>query len=296
VQIGVVLPQGEMGPDPGELREFVQGVEELGFRHALSFDHVLGADPAGHPGKEFHYTIAHPFHEPLVLFGFLAACAPRLEFATGILVLPQRQTALVAKQAAEVDVLSRGKLRLGVGVGWNSVEYESLGVDFRTRARRLEEQVELLRRLWQDEIVDFEGSFHEFRHVGLNPLPVQRPIPIWFGGFAEPARRRAARLGDGYIPPWPLPTRPLESKWPERLEEMRGWRVDAGRRDPMGIEPRLSATLRSGEEWRETAVGWRALGATHLSVQTTGLGMSGLAEHLDRLRLVREALADLFDE
>src|SRR6185436_13789954 len=142
----------------------------------------------------------HPFHEPMVLFGFLAGVTAHLQLTTGILILPQRQTALVAKQAAEIDVLSNGRLRLGVGLGWNHVEYEALGMDFRTRGRRVEEQVEVLRKLWTEPLVTYRGTGHVIDNAGLNPMPVQRPIPIWFGGSAEPALKRAARLGDGWMP------------------------------------------------------------------------------------------------
>ena len=183
-----------------ECVRYAEAVEGLGFAHLLTYDHVVGADPAGHPGFSGPYDIDSLFHEPLVLYGYLAAVAPRLELVTGILILPQRQTVLVAKQAAEVDILTGGRFRLGIGQGWNAVEYEALGVEFADRGRRMEEQIELLRRLWQEPRVSFEGRYHTVTAAGLNPLPVQQPIPIWMGGFSAAALQRIARLGDGFFP------------------------------------------------------------------------------------------------
>ena len=201
MQIGAIFPQTEIGQDPGVIREYAQAVEELGYGHLLAFDHVLGADTSTRPDWRGPYTSKTMFHEPLVLYGYLAAITQRIELVTGIIILPQRQTALVAKQAAEVDVLSGGRLRLGVGIGWNDVEYEALGENFHNRGRRSEEQVELLRELWTKEAVTFEGRWHRVTAAGINPLPVQRPIPLWFGsGPTDAALQRIARLGDGWFP------------------------------------------------------------------------------------------------
>ncbi len=189
MRVGVVFPQTEIGADVGAVRAYAQRVEELGYRHVLAYDHVLGADPAVHRGWQGPYDVTTTFHEPFVLFGYLAGITS-LELVTGIIILPQRQTALVAKQAAEVDLLTRGRFRLGVGLGWNAVEYEALGQDFATRGRRIEEQVDLLRRLWTEPTVTFHGRFDEVTGAGLAPLPVQRPIPVWFGGQSDPAYRR----------------------------------------------------------------------------------------------------------
>src|ERR1700722_1246682 len=199
MKIGAVFPQTEIGSDGGAVRAYVERVEQLGYSHLIVYDHVVGADPAVHQGWDGVYDVRSSFHEPLVLFGFLAGVCS-LELVTGILILPQRQTALVAKQAAEVDVLTGGKLRLGVGLGWNPVEYEALGKDFSNRGRRLEEQVELLRRLWTEESVTFDGTYEQVTGAGLAPLPVQRPIPIWFGAAAPASFRRAGRMADGWIP------------------------------------------------------------------------------------------------
>src|SRR5215211_400421 len=193
MQIGVVFPQTEIGPDVGAVRAYVEGVEAAGFAHILVYDHVLGADPALHKGWSGPYDIRTTFHEPFVLFGFLAGIVD-LELVTGIIILPQRQTALVAKQAAEVDLLTRGRFRLGGGLGWNADEYEALGKDFSDRGRRIEEQVAVMRRLWTEESVTHEGTYERITGAGLAPPPLQRPIPVWFGAQSPPAYRRVGRL------------------------------------------------------------------------------------------------------
>ncbi len=187
MRTGVVFPQTEIGADRGAVRAYAQRVEELGFDHLLAYDHVLGADPSAHPDWSGPYTHRDTFHEPFVLFGFLAGICS-LELVTGVIVLPQRQTALVAKQAAEVDLLTGGRLRLGIGIGWNAVEYEALGEDFRTRGRRIEEQIEVLRALWTEPVVNIRGEAHQVTGAGIAPLPLQRPIPIWLGAQSAPAR------------------------------------------------------------------------------------------------------------
>ena len=192
MRIGVVFPQTELGGDPGAVRAYGQRAEELGFAHLLAYDHVVGADPQVHQGWSGPYDIDTTFHEPLVMFGYLAAVTTTLELVTGVIILPQRQTALVAKQAAEIDLLSGGRLRFGVGIGWNAVEYEALGEDFGNRGRRSEEQVELLRLLWTQRSVTFDGRYHQVTGAGIAPMPVQRPIPLWIGGRL-PARIRADR-------------------------------------------------------------------------------------------------------
>ena len=200
MHIGVVFPQVEIGTDPGAIRDYAQAVEAMGYTHILTFDHVLGVNPDRPGGWKGPYTYRHAFHEPFVLFGFLAAGTRRVELVTGILILPQRQTALVAKQAAELDLLTGGRLRLGVGTGRNWMEYEALNEDFASRGRRVEEQIEVLRRLWTTELVTFEGKWHHLDRMGLNPMPSQRPIPIWMGSFTKVVERvieRVARIADG---------------------------------------------------------------------------------------------------
>jgi probable F420-dependent oxidoreductase len=285
MQIGVIYPQTELPPDPDTVRAYVRRVEELGYRHLEIYDHVLGADPAVHAGWRRPYDVDTTFHEPLVFYGFLAAIT-QLELVTGIVVAPQRQTALLAKQAAEVDILSGGRFRLGISIGWNPVEYEGLGQNFSTRGEREEEQVGLLRRLWTERSVTHEGTFDRIIGAGLAPVPIQRPIPIWLGGLSPVAYRRMGRLADGWFP---------------RVEP--GADLDAARaiiaaaaseagRDPaaIGMEPRVSWGAGGTNELIRKAERWREAGATHLSVDTMGSGLHGLDAHLDALTRAGEAL------
>lgn len=286
MKIGVVFPQTEIGTDPVAIRDFVQAVEGLGYSHLLAYDHVLGADPAHYPGWRGAYTHEDMFHEPFVLFGYVAAVTRRIELVTGIIILPQRQTALVAKQAAEVDVLSGGRLRLGIGLGWNAVEYEALGQDFHNRGRRVEEQIALLRALWTQPVVTFQGRWHRVMNAGLNPLPVQRPIPIWVGGGADAVLRRTARLADGWFPL----SRPDEATR-ILVQRLRDYAREAGR-DPakIGIEGRVRFVDGSPEVWAQAAGAWRDAGATHIVVNTMGAGLSSPQEHIEAIRRVRNAL------
>jgi probable F420-dependent oxidoreductase len=280
MQIGVVFPQTELGADAGAVRAYAQGVEHLGFHHLAAYDHVLGADPTVHTGWQGPYDVETTFHEPLVLFGYLAALTS-LELVTGIIILPQRQTALVAKQAAEVDLLTGGRFRLGVGLGWNAVEYDALGKDFTTRGRRADEQVELLRRLWTEPSVTFDGVDEHVTGAGIAPLPIQRPIPIWFGAQSPAAYRRAGRLGDGWFPQ----VRPGQG-----LDEARAIVEEsaiATGRDPssLGIEGRVSWAGSIGDLAAE-AIRWRESGATHLSINTMRAGLATVDDHLSVLTLV----------
>lgn len=286
MQIGVVFPQLEIGTDPHGLRDYAQAARDLGFAHLVAYDHVLGADPKAHPGFQGPYTLASTFHEPLVLFGFLAGVVPELELATGVIILPQRQAVLVAKQAAQLDLLTGGRFRCGVGLGWNAVEYEALGMPFGDRAKRFEEQIQVMRLLWHNEALTFDGHFHRITGAGLNPLPAKRSIPVWIGGSAEPALRRAARIADGIFT-----LQPLEGGWPRTIERLRGWVAEAGR-DPatFGLEARLNTADRGADYWVEKVGEWRSLGATHLSVNTMRDGLQGPAAHIHRLTEVAEAL------
>ena len=280
MKMGVVFPQTEFPADPIAIRDYAQTVEGLGFTHLLVYEHVLGANPERPGGWQGPYTHQHPFYEPFVLFSYLAALTQRLEFVTGILILPQRQTALVAKQAATLDVLCRGRLRLGIGIGWNAVEYTALGENFRNRGRRIEEQVALLRQLWTQPLVNFAGKWHQVPDAGLNPLPVQQPIPLWFGGQAEEVLRRTARLGDGWMPNY----RQVEQARPA-LDLLRRSLEEYGR-DPasFGLEPRLNYSIGGPAEWMAMIQAWQAVGATHMSVNTMGCGFSTPAAHLEALR------------
>jgi probable F420-dependent oxidoreductase len=285
MRVGVVFPQTELGGDAGAVRAYGERVEELGFRHVLAYDHVVGADPEVHTGWNGPYDVHTTFHEPLVMFGYLAGITRSLERVTGVIILPQRQTVLVAKQAAEVDLLSGGRLRLGIGIGWNAVEYEALGKNFGTRGKRSAEQVDLLRRLWTEQTVTFDGAFDKVIGAGLAPLPVQRPIPIWIGAASAPGYRRAGRLADGWFPmmePGP--------KLDEALAEVERGAVAAGR-DPasIGMEARVSF----GGDYDAVAAqiaAWADAGASHLSVNTMGAGLKTVDEHLDVLARVVQAL------
>jgi probable F420-dependent oxidoreductase len=284
MQIGVVFPQTEIGPDVGAVRAYGQRAEQLGFRHLLAYDHVLGADPAVHQGWSGPYDIETTFHEPLVLFGYLAAVT-RLELVTGIIILPQRQTALVAKQAAEVDLLTEGRFRLGVGLGWNRVEYEALGQDFARRGRRADQQVELLRRLWTERSVTFDVADEHVIGAGLAPPPVQRPIPIWFGAQSPAAYQRAGRLGDGWFPQVrPGPDLDAARAVVEQAA------IDAGR-DPaaIGMEGRISWTG-DADKLTDHADRWRKAGASHLSVNTMSAGLATVDQHLAALEQAAQAL------
>jgi probable F420-dependent oxidoreductase len=287
VQIGAVFPQTEIGADPAGVRAYAQALQPLGYEHLMAYDHVLGADPSVRPGWT-GYTKDSLFHEPFVVFAYLAAIVPGLELVTAVIILAQRQTALVAKQAAEVDVLSHGKLRLGVGIGWNPVEYEGLGMDFHDRGRRFEEQIEVLRRLWTEPVLTFEGRYHKITAAGLNPLPVQRPIPIWIGASAEKAIKRAAETADGFFP-----QRPLEGGWPATMDKIHGW-LEAAGRDPkkFGIDARVNAGTGTPDDWRTQADEWRARGATHLSINTMGGGLQGPDQHIKRLGQVIQAIRE----
>jgi probable F420-dependent oxidoreductase len=288
VRIGVVFPQTELGGDVGAVRAYGEGVQELGFTHVLAYDHVVGADPDVHRGWRGPYDVSTTFHEPFVLFGYLAAVTS-LELVTGIIILPQRQTVLAAKQAAEVDLLTNGHFRLGVGIGWNAVEYEALGKDFSNRGERLEEQVVLLRRLWTERTVTHEGVHERVTGAGLAPLPVQRPIPVWFGAVAERALRRVGRLADGWFPQ--VPPGP---KLDEARAIVRGTAVDAGRDpDALGMEGRISWGEGDVDKLVRQAGRWRDADATHLAVNTMGAGLGSVEDHLAALAKASDALAPL---
>lgn len=281
MQIGVIFPQTEIGTDPIVIRDYVQTVEALGYHHLVAFDHVLGGDPTKHSG--LRYTSSHMFHEPFVLFGYLAALTS-LELASAVIILPQRQTALVAKQAAEVDVLTGGKLRLGIGVGWNSVEYEALGMDFHARGRVIEEQIEVMRLLWSQEIISYQGKYHTINYAGLNPLPTRRSIPIWMGGRADILLRRTARLADGWFPQ----DKP-DNQMRETLERLRGYIRKAGRDvSSVGIEARVNASDGNPDEWHRQTQAWQALGATHIAINTMNAGFASLDQHIEAIRRYKE--------
>jgi probable F420-dependent oxidoreductase len=283
MQTGAVLAQNDVG-DAGAIRAYAQAVQELGYEFLVTADHVVGADKAAYPELERVYPLESVLHEPLTLYAFIAGVAPRLGLLSSVVILPQRQTVLAAKQAAEVDLLTGGNFRFGVGIGWNPIEFQALNENFRNRARRFEEQVEVMRRLWTEPSVTFEGRYHSLRATGINPRPVQRPVPLWIGAAAEPAVRRACAIGDGY-----LPLRPLEGGWEATIEKIDGFLREAGRdRASFGLEGRLDAGQGGPDEWRPTVEMWRRFGASHLSV---GAGGGTVDAQVERLRQARAVLA-----
>jgi len=286
MRIGVVYPQTEFGSDPVAIRDYAQTAEDLGFTHIVVYDHVLGANPNRPGGWNGAYTNESAFHEPFVFFGYLAGLTHQIEFATGILILPQRQTVLVAKQAATLDVLSGGRLRLGVGLGWNQVEYTALGENFHNRGRRIEEQVDVLHRLWSEPLVTYQGRWQTIEDAGLNPLPVRRSIPIWFGGKADEALRRLARLADG----WLINYRSLEEARPA-LEIVEQALAEAGRdRSRFGMEPRLAYGDGNPDKWQKAIEEWRSVGVSHLSFNTMGSGLASPQAHIAAIRTFAETI------
>jgi probable F420-dependent oxidoreductase len=289
VKIGVTFPQTEIGDDPVVLRDYAQAAEGLGLDHILAYDHVLGADVTNRPDWGGRYKATDSFHEPFVMFGYMAALTSKIEFVTGILILPQRQTVLVAKQAAQVDVLSGGRLRLGVGLGWNDVEYEALNENFHNRGRRIEEQIDVLRRLWTEPVVDYTGKWHRIDQAGLNPLPVQRPIPLFMGGLSDVVLERATRIADGWFP---IIRQPADIETlPERIERLKQGVANQGR-DPNAFEIRVQTGFASKapDEWAKDAEMYEGMGVDFLCFSTMGAGLAGPRDHIDAMRRYKEAV------
>jgi probable F420-dependent oxidoreductase len=285
MQFGAVFPHNEIGTDPGAIKAYVQGVEALGATHLLIYDHVLGADPDRPGGWRGAYDKDVAFHEPLTTLAFIAAVTERLDLVTTILILPQRQTALVAKQAAQVALLSNNRLRLGVGTGWNAVEYEALNEDFKTRGKRQTEQVVLLRKLWTEDSLTFAGRYHRVDAASINPRPAQ-PIPIWFGGSAPALLERCAKLGDGWIPLMG----PNDSAR-ACLATIRNHREAAGlSMTDFGVQAQAQYHGGSPERWLGHAGRWRELGCTHLALATHNAGITGVDGHLRRLARYLDAV------
>lgn len=285
MELGAVFPQNEIGDDPVAVKDYAQAAEQLGFTHLVIYDHVLGADrdrPGGFSGP---YDKDTPFHEPFVTFGYLAAHTSTIQFVTCVIILPQRQTALAAKQAAQVDLLSGGRLTLGVGTGWNAIEYEALNENFHNRGKRQEEQVALMRELWTKDVIDFEGHWHRINKAGINPRPA-RPIPIWFGGSHPAVLERAARIGDGW-----MPVMPPNNDAKQAMETLRSHRSENGK-DMADFGVQAQAQIRGGNPdlWQTHAETWRELGATHLAIATMGAGLESPQDHIDAIRGYKEAL------
>ena len=276
MKIGVVYPQNEIETDSGAVRAFTQAADELGFTHVLAYDHVLGANRNRAGGFSGPYDHTDPFHSPLLLFAYMAALSTRLEFVTGILILPQRDTVLAAKQAATLSVLSDGRFRLGVGVGWNAVEYVAQGQEFHTRGKRTEAQIPLLRRLWSEPLLSVDDGWHTIEDAGINPLPGEQAIPIWFGGHHDRVLQRIARMGDGWFP-----QHNSAQEAAPLLAKLDGYLAAAGRtRQDIGIEAHIRTGHSSAEEWPRLAEEWQAAGATHLCFHTMRDNRTRLDQHL----------------
>lgn len=297
MKLGAIFPINVIGTDPSAIRDYIVGVEELGYDHMVIYDHVLGADSTARPNWGSRYSINDAFHEPFVVLGYAAALTRRIGLVTAVIVLPQRQTVLAAKQAAQIDVLSGGRLTLGVGVGWNEVEYEALGEDFHSRGRRLDEQIHLMRELWTKPVVTFEGRWHKVTAAGLNPLPVQRPIPVWMGGRSHAMLQRIARDGDGWFPLFPP-----DDAGKATMEQFRALLGEAGRKPgSVGIEAHVSVRDGNDDYLRRTAETWKALGATAMMVNTMSFSRQRMAEtsgsfktvtdHLNALRKAKPVLS-----
>ena len=277
MKLGVVFPQTEIGPDPDGVAAFARAAEECGYDHLIAYDHVLGANTASRPDWSGPYTSESLFHEPFVLFGYLGGITEKLELVTAVIILGQRQTALVAKQAACVDVLTGGRLRLGVGTGWNDVEYEALGMNFHDRGVRSEEQIDLMRRLWADDTIDFRGKWHTVTDAGLNPLPVGRSIPVWLGGMAPQVIDRVGRIADGWFPFY-------NQALGEQLESMRVSARNAGRNPAdIGVEC-MQPLADAGDKELDRLKSLEDLGVTHSAVVTMNQGLAGPGEHADAIR------------
>jgi probable F420-dependent oxidoreductase len=296
MRIGCVFPTCEIGSDPVAIRDFAQAAEQLGYSHLITYDHVLGAVHAGRePRLTGPYTEQNAFHEPFVLFGYLAALTRKLELVTGVIILPQRQTALVAKQCAELAILSGNRLKLGVGTGWNHVEYEALNESFATRGKRFDEQVELLRKLWTTPVLDYQGRYHRVDRAGILPLPT-KPIPIWFGGFSGPAIQRAARLGDGFL------FGASNAVMLGSCGQLRDALAKHGRAAGFEIDA-ITGFGEGPDAWRRAAETWKKAGATHFSMRAMSTGASLIGDkdpgfttpqqHIDALAKFMEVVRDV---
>ena len=286
MKIGAVFPQIEIGDDPDTIARFATTAEELGYDHVIVYDHVLGAGTASRPDWTGPYTSASMFHEPFVLYGYLGALTSKLELVTAVIILPQRQTVLVAKQAASLDVLTRGRLRLGIGTGWNQVEYEGLGESFSNRGARSEEQIDVMRKLWANDVISYDGEWHKITEAGLNPLPT-RQIPIWLGGMAERVIDRVARIGDGWFPFY-------NPNLQDQLEQLRAAARKHGR-DPkdIGIEVMTPLGDASGKQLDQLKK-LRDMGVTHSAVVTMNAGLQK-EDHIDAIKRFWDAAGSIAD-
>ena len=276
MKLGVVFPQTEIGEDPDRAAAFATAAESLGYDHIVAYDHVLGASTTNRPDWAGPYTDKSMFHEPFVLFSYLAGLTKTIELVTGVIILPQRQTILVAKQAATLDVLSKGRLRLGIGTGWNEVEYEALGEDFSNRGLRSEEQIDVLRKLFADDVISYDGKWHKITEAGLNPRPVNRNLPIWLGGMAPKVMDRVARLADGWFPFY-------NKNLANQIAEVRSKAEQHGRNpDDIGIEV-ISPLGEAGPKQLDQLKRLRDMGVSHAAVTTMNVGLKQ-DEHIDAIK------------
>ena len=297
MRLGISIPSTDIGGDPVVQKDFAQAAEAMGYSHLAAYDHVVGVDPATRPDWKGPYTSSACFHDPFSLFGFVAAHTTNIELTTHVLILAQRQTALVARQAASIDVLSGGRLRLGVGIGWNPVEYKTLGENFSNRGVRSLEQIEVLQALWSKPHVRFEGKWHDLPDVGLNPMPVQRPIPIWLGGHHDNVLQRIATNGDGWI----ILSHKPDGDGADAMDRLRAMVRSAGRPDnAVGIDAWVSMGGTSPDDWRSEIEGWKKLGATHVTLNTAferqhhrRIEATTMEGHLKAIENYMSTLADL---
>jgi probable F420-dependent oxidoreductase len=288
MKLGLSFPQNEIGTDPVVIKDFLQTAEGLGYDFVTFVDHVVGEDAPRGASFANKYTRDYMFHEVMVLMGYAAAVTEKIGLGTAVMILPQRQATLVAKQAAEVDLLSGGRLRLGVGLGWNKVEYDALDMNFSNRAKRFSEQIDLMRQLWSKRVVAYDGDYHKFEAAGINPEPVQKPIPIWIGAMGDPAIRRAARIADGWFM---FPRQEPSDEAAEKLSMFRQTAAEAGREpDSIGVNATVFANQGNGaQEWRAVMEQWRAMGANEFTFRTAEADLDGAEAHMKAIREMAEA-------
>ena len=287
MKLGLSFPQTEIGTDPSKIKDFMQSAEDLGYDFITFVDHVLGEEAPRGASFAGNYTRDFMFHEVMVLMGYAAAVTNRIGLGTAVMILPQRQAVLVAKQAAEVDLLSGGRLRLGVGLGWNKVEYDGLGMSFGNRAKRFSEQIDVMRELWSQRVVEYRGDFHDFDSAGINPEPIQRPIPVWIGAMKEVAVRRAARVGDGWFM---YPRQDPGDEAHAMISTYRQAAAEAGREpDSLGVNATVFANQGSGpDEWRSIMEKWETMGVNELTFRTAESGLKNLESHMDAIKKMAE--------
>ena len=297
MQLGASLPVGDIGTGPTVVRDYAQTLEGMGFNYIQAPDHVLGGNPAGHKDKARVGTSVTAYHDPFVLFSFIAGCTNKIGFAPGVLILAQRQAVLVAKQAASLDELSNGRLRLGIGVGWNELEFTGLNENFKNRGKRSEEQVQVMQALWANDHVDFKGKYHTIDDSGINPRPKSGRVPVWFGGHVDATLERTAKWGDGWMPL----AYPADDSALKAFDKLRGLVAAAGRSmDDVGIEVWLSLGSDDTAQWRKDVAFWKAAGVTHITAHTTyasghhkRIAGKTAAEHLAAIAKFQKAVGDL---